>query len=113
MYPVFRMSLALKKRTFNAQLDTYMSRRSRAEKRSNYKKIVNDSIRQNARISYENRESAKNSKAEERMIYLLVKYPDCLKAIGDFSADYLTSGFMRKAFLVLSVKIYQMVQIPI
>ncbi|GFI71732.1 DNA primase [Clostridiales bacterium] len=90
--------LGIEKRTFNAQLDTYMSRRSRAEKRSNYKKIVNDSIRQNARISYENGESAKKFKAEERMIYLLVKYPDCLKSIGDFSADCLTPGFMRKLF---------------
>ena len=32
MYPVFRMRLGIEKRTFNAQLDTYMSRRSRAEK---------------------------------------------------------------------------------
>lgn len=90
--------LGIEKRTFNAQLEAYMSRRTRAEKRSNYKKIVNDSIRQNARISYENGETAKKFKAEERMIYLLVKYPDCLKSIGDFSADCLTPGFMRKLF---------------
>ena len=93
--------LSIEKRTFNAQLDNYMKRKSRAEKKSVYKNIVNDSIRQNAKVSYENGESIKKIKAEERLIYLLVKYPDCLKHIGNFSSDYLSSGFMRKLFSLI------------
>ena len=93
--------LGVEKRTFNAQLEAYINRKRRSEQRTTYKKIVNDSIRQNAKISYESGETIKKFKAEERMIYLLVKYPDCLKYIGDFSADYLSSGFTRKLFSLI------------
>lgn len=93
--------LGVEKRTFNAQLEAYMNRRNRSQRKSEYKSIVNDSIRQNAKISFESGASAKKFKAEERMIYLLVKYPDCLNSVGDFSPDCLTSGFIKKLFGII------------
>lgn len=90
--------LGVEKRTFNAQLEAYIKRKSRADKRTGYKNIINDSIRQNAKITYDSGTSVKKYKAEERLIYLLIKYPDCYKLLGDFQAESLTGGFIRKLF---------------
>ncbi len=90
--------LGIDKRTFTAQLNDYINRMDMASKKSKYKKIVNDSIRQNGRIAYESGVTAKKYKAEERLIYLLIKYPDCFKLLNDFSADCLSQGFIRKVF---------------
>ena len=93
--------IGIEKRTINAQLEDYLNKKRRKENKAAYKKAVDDSIRQNARVSYENGESAKKFKAEERMLYLLIKYPDCVKRLGDFSADCLTAGFTRKLFSLI------------
>lgn len=90
--------LGIDVRNFKAQLDDYIKRKRYSNKKAEYKKIVNDSIRQNAKISYENGATAKKYKAEERMIYLLIKYPDCYKMLKDFSSECLTEGFIRKIF---------------
>lgn len=90
--------LGVEKRTFNAQLDAYVKRKSRADRKTGYKNIIHDSIRQNAKITYDNGTSVKKYKAEERLIYLLIKYPDCYKLLGDFRAESLTGGFIRKLF---------------
>lgn len=90
--------LGIEKRTFDAQMESYLKSKERSDNRIRHKKIVDDSIRQNARISYDNDITAKQYKAEERLIYLLIKYPDCYKMLGDFSAEYLSAGFVRKLF---------------
>ena len=90
--------LGIDKRNLTAQLDDYVKRTSRSKKRAEYKKAVNDSIRDNAKIAYDNGSTAKKYRAEERLIYLLIKYPDCCKMLSGFSADSLSSGFIRKIF---------------
>ncbi|MCH5316366.1 MAG: DNA primase [Eubacterium sp.] len=90
--------LGIDKRNLSAQLDDYVRKNARSKKRAEYKKVVNDSIRDNAKISYDSGSSVKKLKAEERLIFLLIKYPDCYKILNGFSPDVLTQGFTRKIF---------------
>ena len=90
--------LGIDKRNLNAQLDDYVRKNVRSKKRAEYRKVVNDSIRDNAKISYDSGSSVKKLKAEDRFIFLLIKYPDCYKILNGFSPDTLTQGFTRKVF---------------
>lgn len=90
--------LGIDKRNLNAQLDDYVRKNVRSKKRAEYRKVVNDSIRDNAKISYDSGSSVKKLKAEDRLIFLLIKYPDCYKILNGFSPDTLTQGFTRKIF---------------
>ena len=90
--------LGIDKRNLNAQLDDYVRRNARSKKRAEYKRVVNESIRDNAKIAYDSGSSAKKYKAEERLIYLLIKYPDCYKMLNGFSPNVLSSGFIKKVF---------------
>lgn len=93
--------LGIEKRNISAQLDDYIRRTSFRNQKSSYKKIINDSIRQNARVSYENGTPPRKYKAEERLLYLLIKYPDCIKLLDGFSDNYLSEGFTKKLYKML------------
>lgn len=90
--------LGIDKRNLNAQLEDYVRKNGRSRKKSEYKKLVNESLKDNAKISRDSGSSVKKFKAEERFIFLLIKYPDCYKLLADFSPDALTPGFTRKLF---------------
>lgn len=97
--------LGIDRRSINAQLDDYIKRTSRRKKKKQYSKIVNDSIRDNAKISYDNGESLRMIKAEERLLYLLIKYPDCYKLLNSFNKEYLTKGLISKVFDIICMNI--------
>lgn len=97
--------LGIDKRSINAQLDDYIKRTSRRKEKRKYEKIVNDSIRQNAKISYDNGESLRMIKAEERMLYLLIKYPDCCKLLNSFDTERLSKGLVSKLFDIICANI--------
>ena len=90
--------LNIDKRNLTAQLDEYVRKNYRSKKKAEYKKIINDSIRDNVKSSYDSGASVKKLRAEERLIFLLIKYPDCYKILNGFSPDHLTQGFTRKIF---------------
>ena len=97
--------LGIDRRSINAQLDDYIKRTSRRKEKKQYSKIVNDSIRDNAKISYDNGESLRMIKAEERLLYLLIKYPDCYKLLNSFNKEYLTKGLISKVFDIICMNI--------
>lgn len=97
--------LGIDRRSINAQLDDYIKRTRRRKEKKQYSKIVNDSIRDNAKISYDNGESLRMIKAEERLLYLLIKYPDCYKLLNSFNKEYLTKGLISKVFDIICMNI--------
>lgn len=97
--------LGIDRRSINAQLDDYIKKTSRRKEKKKYSKIVDDSIRSNSKISYDNGETLRMIKAEERMLYLLIKYPDCYKLLNSFDKDRLTKGLISKVFEVLCLNI--------
>lgn len=97
--------LGVSKQSIEAQLNDYVLRTSRKKKRDEYKKIVNENIRDNVKLSYDTGEAVRKIKAEERMLYLLIKYPDCIKCIQDFNPDTVSAGFIRKIFDMVCMNI--------
>lgn len=97
--------LGVEKRNISAQLDNYIKRTSYRREKSKYTKIINDSIKQNVKLSYDNGSTPRKLKAEERMLYLLMKYPDCEKLLSDFPEFCLSEGFVRKVFKLTIEKI--------
>ena len=93
--------LGVEKRNIKTQLDDYVRKHSRAKRRSEYNSIVNESIRQSARLGFISESSSRKIKAEDRLIYLLIKYPDCSKLAADFDSSLLTEGFMQKVYLLI------------
>lgn len=90
--------LEVEKSSIKAQLDSYSLRNTRRKRQKEYKEIVDESVRDNQRRSYDNNISIRQIKAEERIIGLLLRYPDCLELCRDFNSDMLSQGFMRKVY---------------
>ena len=76
----------------------YIDKRDRAVRKKQYTSVITDTIRNNNRESMQTGASSKYIKAVERFLYLLIKYPDCAKLLGDFSKDNLISGFFQKVY---------------
>ena len=93
--------LGIEKRNIKTQLDDYVRKTSRSRRRSEYNSIVNESIRQNARLGFQTDSSSLKIKAEDRLIYLLIKYPDCHRLLSNFNPEYLTEGFIQKVYSLI------------
>lgn len=93
--------IGIDKKTLKAQLDDFSRRTARIKRSSEYKSIMNESVRNAAKITRESGVSSKAVKASERFIYLLIKYPDCIKQLGDFDGSCLADGFIKKVFDVV------------
>lgn len=89
------------KKAVKAQLDDYIRRRSYRNRRNEYKSVVNESIRNNAKESHSSGVSSKVLKAVDRFLFLLMKYPDCIRLLNDFSSAYLTQGFAQKTYDII------------
>lgn len=89
------------KKAVKAQLDDYIRRKSYRNRRNEYKSVVNESIRNNAKESHSSGVSSKVLKAVDRLLFLLMKYPDCIRLLSDFSSAYLTQGFAQKTYDII------------
>lgn len=89
------------KKAVKAQLDDYIRRKSYRNRRNEYKSVVNESIRNNAKESHSRGVSSKVLKAVDRFLFLLMKYPDCIRLLNDFSSAYLTQGFAQKTYDII------------
>lgn len=90
--------LNIDKSSLKLQLKNYQKRSSYRKKRTEFKKIVDDSSREMSRRSYESNASVRQLKAEDRIIGLLIRYPDCRELCVDFDSDKLSSDFVKKVF---------------
>lgn len=75
-----------------------MKKRAYRQRRSEYKTIVDNSIRDNQRKSYDENVSIRQIKAEERIVGLLLRYPDCVNLAREFDKQILSSAFIKKVF---------------
>ncbi|MDE5984804.1 MAG: DNA primase [Eubacterium sp.] len=90
--------LGVEKSSIKVQLDAYSRKYKSRQKRNMYKSIVQDNIKENQKASFDNNASIKQMKAEERIIALLLRYPDCRGLCGDFDADKFSSAFIKRVF---------------
>ena len=90
--------LSVDKSSIKIQLDSYAKIRIYRQKRSEYKTIVDNSIRENQRKSYDENASIRQIRAEERIVGLLLRYPDCVHLTRDFDSEMLSSAFIKRIF---------------
>ncbi len=90
--------LEIKESSIKVQLDDYVRKNQGRQKRKMYKSIVEQSIRENHKKTIENDMSIKQIKAEERIIGLLLRYPDCRKLCSTFDEERLSSVFIKRVF---------------
>lgn len=97
--------IGVDKNSLTAQLQEYLRRSRTRKRRSEFKAAINDTIRENAKMSRDTGETSKMLKAVDRFLYLLIKYPDCLKSLGAFDSKQLPQGFFRKVFELITENI--------
>lgn len=97
--------LSIEKSSLKLQLSTIVKRRKNREKKSQYKTIINDYTRNEARKTYDTGISTRQSKAESRLLTLLIYYPDCSKLLNNFDSSRLSEGFVKKAYAALLERI--------
>lgn len=90
--------LGINKEAAKTQMSNYLDKIYSRKKRELFRKAVNDSLRENTKLSSDFGVSSKSVKAADRLIYLLIKYPDCAKHLGDFNIASLPQGYYQKVF---------------
>lgn len=90
--------LGVEKRSIQSQLDAYHSKRVRNDKRREYKAIVEESVKTARKESYDASVSTRQIKAQDRLLGLLLLYPDCIMLCDKLNADALSEGFVRKVY---------------
>lgn len=97
--------LGIEKRAIQAQLSEYVRRRSNGRKKREFSKIIDDDLRKTRKESFDADTSTVSLKAQERVIGLLMTYPDCYLLCNDFNVDEFTPGFYKKAFQTVKERI--------
>lgn len=99
--------LQIDKTSLSAQLHAYQKKQSSREKYRRSREVIRDSIADNAKEARSLNESVKAYKAQDRLIVLLMLYPDCVQLLerSDFSAENVNSGFFKTVFTLLSDRI--------
>ncbi len=90
--------LGVEKRSIKIQLDDYKKKLRRKNSFNEYKTIVNDSIRETRRQEVTSSATTRQIKAEQRLLGILMLYPDCIKLCGNFNTEELSAGFVRNTF---------------
>ncbi len=97
--------LGVEKRSIKTQFNDYKRRYKRRTSSSEYKSIVNQSIRDNRKQEITSSASTRQIKAEQRLLGILLLYPDCAKLLDGFNDEELSAGFIRNTFKITVDKI--------
>lgn len=97
--------LSIEKASLKAQLQSLMKNKRSRDEKNHFKTIVNDYTRNVTRETYDTGISHRQTKAENRILTLLMVYPDCSKLLNDFDSNRLSDGFVKKAYSVILERI--------
>jgi DNA primase len=97
--------LGVEKQSIRTQLDDYKRVNKRRNARHEYNKIVDDSIRSVRKESYDMSASTRKIRAQDRLIGLLLLYPDCYKLCSDFDDERLSEGLIRRVYQIACKRI--------
>lgn len=97
--------LGVEKQSIKSQLQDYHRRTFRTKQRRQYSKIVDDSIKTTRKMSHDASASIRKIKAQDRLIGLLMLYPDCAELCTDLDENILSEGFIRKVYHEIITKL--------
>ncbi len=97
--------LGVEKQSIKIQLDDKIKKNKYKKNRSEYNRIIDNSIRSNLKESFDMNTSTRGMKAQNRLIGLLMLYPSYIKYCDGFDENKLSEGFIRRVYSIICDKI--------
>lgn len=93
--------LGVERQNMKVQLQDLVRRQGRSREKREFNRIVQEDMRKTARETMATDASLRKLRAEDRLISLLLRYPDCSRLCKDFDPQWLTHGFARRVFTLI------------
>ena len=93
--------LGVERQNMKVQLQDLVARQGNRREKREFKRIVQENMRKTARETMATDASMRKLRAEDRLISLLLRYPDCSRLCKDFDPQWLTPGFAQRVFTLI------------
>lgn len=93
--------LGVERQNMKVQLQDLVARQGNRREKREFKRIVQENMRKTARETMATDASLRKLRAEDRLISLLLRYPDCSRLCKDFDPQWLTPGFVQRVFTLI------------
>lgn len=93
--------LGVERQNMKVQLQDLVRRQGNRREKREFKRIVQENMRKTARETMATDASLRKLRAEDRLISLLLRYPDCSRLCKDFDPQWLTPGFAQQVFTLI------------
>ena len=93
--------LGVERQNMKVQLQDLVARQGNRREKREFNRIVQENMRKTARETMATDVSLRKLRAEDRLISLLLRYPDCSRLCKDFDPQWLTPGFAQRVFTLI------------
>lgn len=93
--------LGVERQNMKVQLQDLAARQGNRREKRELNRIVQENMRKTARETMATDASLRKLRAEDRLISLLLRYPDCSRLCKDFDPQWLTPGFAQRVFTLI------------
>ena len=93
--------LGVERQNMKVQLQDLVARKGNRREKRKFNRIVQENMRKTARETMATDASLRKLRAEDRLISLLLRYPDCSRLCKDFDPQWLTPGFAQRVFTLI------------
>lgn len=93
--------LGVERQNMKVQLQDLVRRQGNRREKREFNRIVQENMRKAARETMATDASLRKLRAEDRLISLLLRYPDCSRLCKDFDPQWLTPGFAQRVFTLI------------
>jgi len=93
--------LGVERQNMKVQLQDLVARQGNRREKREFKRIVQENMQKAARETMATDASLRKLRAEDRLISLLLRYPDCSRLCKDFDPQWLTPGFAQRVFTLI------------
>lgn len=93
--------LGVERQNMKVQLQDLVARQGNRREKREFNRIVQENMRKAARETMATDASLRKLRAEDRLISLLLRYPDCSRLCMDFDPQWLTPGFAQRVFTLI------------
>ena len=93
--------LGVERQNMKVQLQDLVARQGNRREKREFKRILQENMRKTARETMATDASLRKLRAEDRLISLLLRYPDCSRLCKDFDPQWLTPGFAQRVFTLI------------
>ena len=93
--------LGVERQNMKVQLQDLVARQGNRREKREFNRIVQENRRKAARETMATDASLRKLRAEDRLISLLLRYPDCSRLCKDFDPQWLTPGFAQRVFTLI------------